>query len=117
MVVTTGHAGLGAPRSLSRRRSGSGVNGGANVDDLRTTFYWIVIPAFIGLMVLERRLPKPPGGIISLYDAGMFSIYLVCLVWGAIKIVGGEITVGWIWVVTVAGLFGWRMYTVFNERK
>jgi hypothetical protein len=63
------------------------------------------------------RLVSSRSGIISLYDAGMFSIYLVCLVWGAIKIVGGEVTWGWIWVVTAAGLFGSRMYFVLNERK
>jgi hypothetical protein len=89
------------------------------MDDLRTTFTWIVIAAFTALTITDLLLPKARGGIISVYDAGMLSIYLVALAWGAIKVVGGEETSGWLWIVIAAGLFGSRMYRVFNhnERK
>jgi hypothetical protein len=78
---------------------------------------WIVISAFIALTIIDLRLPKARGGIISVYDAGMLSIYLVALAWGAIKVVGGEETEGWLFIITAAGLFGSRMYRVFNKNE
>jgi hypothetical protein len=87
------------------------------MDDLRTTFTWIVIAAFVALTIIDLRLPKERGGIISVYDAGMLSLYLVTLAWGAIKVVGGEETSGWVWIVSAAALFGSRMYRVFNNQK
>ena len=87
------------------------------MDDLRTTFTWIVIAAFIALTIIDLRLPRAREGTISVYNAGMLSIYLVALAWGAIKVVSGEETSGWFWIVTAAGLFGLRMYRVLNERE
>jgi hypothetical protein len=89
------------------------------MDDLRTTFLWIVIPACVALTIIDLLLPKARRGIISVYDAVMLSIYLVGLAWGIIKVAGGEETSGWLWIVTAAACFGLRMYTLLNqlERK
>ena len=87
------------------------------MDDLRTTFAWIVIPVLVVLTIIDRRRPKARGDTISVYDAGMLSVYLFVLAWGVIKVVGGEEAGGWLWIVTAAALFGTRMYFILNERK
>jgi hypothetical protein len=87
------------------------------MDDLRTTFVWTVIAAYIALTIVNLCLPRSRGGIISVYDAGMLSIYLVALAWGIINVAGGEQTSGWLWIVMAASLFGSRMYSVFNQHE
>ena len=75
---------------------------------------------FVGLIILNvipMYLPSARGRVISLYDAGMFAIYLVVLAWGAGKIGASEGADGWALVILSAGLFGWRMYSVFNQHE
>jgi hypothetical protein len=73
------------------------------------------VAAFIALAVISAFLPM--GKVISAYDAGMFALYLVVLAWGVLRVVDGEQRNGWALIITAAGLFGWRMYSVFNDRK
>jgi len=65
---------------------------------------------FIVIMVISVLLPRGDG--ISAYDAGMFAFYLVALAWGILRAKNG-----WVLIIAAAGLFGWRMYSVFNDRK
>jgi hypothetical protein len=87
------------------------------MDELRATFFWIIISVLVVLTIIERRLPKATGDTISVYEAGMLSVYLVALAWGFIEVVGGKETGGWLWIVSAAGLFGSRMYFILNGRK
>jgi hypothetical protein len=82
----------------------------------------VIVAWLVGLVILNvipAYLPIARGGIISLYDAAMFAVYLVVLAWGSVTIVEGEPRDGWITVVGVAVLFGWRLYWLFlqYERK
>ena len=70
---------------------------------------------FIVIMVISVLLPRGDG--ICAYDAGMFAFYLVALAWGILRVVAGEPKNGWVLIIAAAGLFGWRMYSVFNDRK
>jgi len=70
---------------------------------------------FIVIMVISVLLPRGDG--ISAYAAGMFAFYLVALAWGILRVVAGEPKNGWVLIIAAAGLFGWRMYSVFNDRK
>jgi hypothetical protein len=79
----------------------------------------LVVPIVLAVMFLLPWLPGARDGIISIYDAGMFAVYLIVLAWGVVRIVGGKETIGWELVVIAAGCFGWRMYWLFSqyERK
>jgi hypothetical protein len=52
----------------------------------------VVAVCFIGLVILNvipMYLPSTRGSIISLYDAGMFAVYLVVLSWW------GDVLLAW----------------------
>jgi hypothetical protein len=55
---------------------------------------WI-FAAFVVLTVIHLFVPSARSGIASIYDAGMFAIYLIVLAWGVTRIVEGERTRGW----------------------
>jgi hypothetical protein len=82
---------------------------------MNMTFGTGFVAAVIAIMVISALVPR--GEVISAYDAGMFALYLVVLAWGVLRVVDGQQTTGWVLIVTAAGLFGWRMYSVFNDRK
>jgi hypothetical protein len=60
-------------------------------------------------------VPSARSGIVSIYDAGMFAIYLIVLAWGVTRIVEGERTRGWGLIIAAAVGFGQRMYFLFNR--
>jgi hypothetical protein len=74
---------------------------------------FIVAP--IILAIIPVYLPRARGSIVSLNDAGMFAACLVALVLGTLEIVKGLETWGWILVMLGAGMFGQKMFTVFNR--
>jgi len=45
-----------------------------------TTSEWI-FAAFVALTVIHLFVPSARSGIVSIYDAGMFAIYLIVLAW------------------------------------
>jgi hypothetical protein len=78
----------------------------------------VVAAFFVGLIILSvipMYLPSARGRVISLYDAGMFAVYLIVLAWGVATIVDGKETMGWTMLFIASGLFGSRMYSVFNR--
>jgi len=75
---------------------------------------WI-FAAFVVLTVVHLFVPSARSGIVSIYDAGMFAIYLIVLAWGVTRIVEGERTRGWGLIIVAAVGFGQRMYFLFNR--
>ena len=75
---------------------------------------WI-FAAFVVLTVIHLFVPSARSGIVSIYDAGMFAIYLIVLAWGVTRIVEGERTRGWGLIIVAAVGFGQRMYFWFNR--
>jgi hypothetical protein len=75
---------------------------------------WI-FAAFVVLTVIHLFVPSARSGIVSIYDAGMFAIYLIVLAWGVTRIVEGERTRGWGLIIVAAVGFGQRMYFLFNR--
>jgi hypothetical protein len=75
---------------------------------------WI-FAAFVVLTVIHLFVPSARSGIVSIYDAGMFAIYLIVLAWGVTRIVDGERTRGWGLIIVAAVGFGQRMYFLFNR--
>jgi hypothetical protein len=75
---------------------------------------WI-FAAFVVLTVIHLFVPSARSGIVSIYDAGMFAIYLIDLAWGVARIVDGERTRGWGLIIVAAVGFGQRMYFLFNR--
>ena len=75
---------------------------------------WI-FGAFVVLTVIHLFVPSARSGIVSIYDAGMFAIYLIVLAWGVTRIVEGERTRGWGLIIVAAVGFGQRMYFLFNR--
>jgi len=75
---------------------------------------WI-FAAFVVLTVVHLFVPSARSGIVSIYDAGMFAIYLIVLAWGVTRIVDGERTRGWGLIIVAAVGFGQRMYFLFNR--
>jgi hypothetical protein len=60
----------------------------------QTPIEWI-FAAFVVLTVIHLFVPSARSGIVSIYDAGMFAIYLIVLAWGVTRIVDGERSRGW----------------------
>ena len=75
---------------------------------------WI-FAAFVVLTGIHLFVPSARSGIVSIYDAGMFAIYLIVLAWGVTRIVEGERTRGWGLIIVAAVGFGQRMYFLFNR--
>jgi hypothetical protein len=75
---------------------------------------WI-FAAFVVLTVIHLFVPSARSGIVSIYDAGMFAIYLIVLAWGVTRIVEGERTRGCGLIIVAAVGFGQRMYFLFNR--
>jgi hypothetical protein len=75
---------------------------------------WI-FAAFVVLTVIHLFVPSARSAIASIYDAGMFAIYLIVLAWGVTRIVEGEWTRGWGLIIVAAVGFGQRMYFWFNR--
>ena len=75
---------------------------------------WI-FAAFVVLTVIHLFVPSARSGIVSIYDAGMFAIYLIVLAWGVTRIVDGERTRGWGLIIVAAVGFCQRMYFLFNR--
>jgi len=75
---------------------------------------WI-FAVFVVLTVIHLFVPSARSGIVSIYDAGMFAIYLIVLAWGVTRIVEGERTRGWGLIIVAAVGFGQRMYFLFNR--
>jgi hypothetical protein len=74
---------------------------------------WVVVPIMLVVMFLLPMLPRT--GIMSIYDGGMFAVYLIVLAWGVLRIVEGKETAGWMLIILAAGLFGWRLYDLINQ--
>jgi hypothetical protein len=60
---------------------------------------WLVSTIVLIVMFLLPMLPRARSGIISIYDAGIFAVYLVVLAWGVLTVVEGKETVGWILII------------------
>jgi hypothetical protein len=75
---------------------------------------WI-FAAFVVLTGIHLFVPSARSSIVSIYDAGMFAIYLIVLAWGVTRIVEGERTRGWGLIIVAAVGFGQRMYFLFNR--
>ena len=75
---------------------------------------WI-FAAFVVLTVIHLFVPSARSGIVSIYDAGMFAIYLIVLAWGATRIADG--VQGWGLIIVAAVGFGQRMYFLFNRER
>jgi hypothetical protein len=84
------------------------------VEEEMTPSEWI-FAAFVVLTVIHLFVPSARSGIVSIYDAGMFAIYLIVLAWGVTRIVEGERTRGWGLIIVAAVGFGQRMYFLFNR--
>ena len=79
---------------------------------------WPVLAVWIIVVAIDLFVPKTKGVTISPYDAGMFALYLVALAWGATRVgISGHETAGWSVVILAAGLFGRRLYLLFNQRE
>ena len=73
--------------------------------------------AFVVLTVIQLFVPSARSGIVRIYDAGMFGIYLIVLAWGPTRIVDGVETQGWGLIIVAAVGFGQRMYFLFNRER
>ena len=54
---------------------------------------------------------------MALTDARLFPAYLIVLVWGVLTVFEGGEPMGLLMIIVLAGLFGWRMHALFNQRK
>ena len=54
-------------------------------------------------------LPKGRGVIISVYDAGMFAVYLIILAWDVPRIIEGSETWGWVLVQIARRASKWTL--------
>jgi len=77
---------------------------------------WI-FAAFVVLTVIHLFVPSARSGLVSIYDSGMFAIYLIVLAWGVRKFFCGEQTRGWGLIIVAAAGFGQRMYFLFNRER
>ena len=77
---------------------------------------WI-FAAFVVLTVIHLFVPSARSGIVRIYDAGMFAIYLIVLAWGATRLADGVETQGWGLIIVAAVGFGQRMYFLFNRER
>jgi hypothetical protein len=69
----------------------SRIDVGPDKNSARGPSEWI-FAAFVVLTVIHPFVPSARSGIVSIYDAGMFAIYLylIVLAWGVTRIVDGE---------------------------